>query len=75
MCDLIEASPSASLLLPLTTALQQELGLEPRVAREVTEVAQDIRRDLAKLKEKRTMALSREKGASPAAMRPDQKDG
>ena len=75
MCDLIEPSPSARLLLPLTTALQQELGLEPRVAREVAEVAQDIRRDLAKLKEERTMALSREKGASPAAMRPDQKDG
>ena len=75
MCDLIEASPSASLLLPLATALQRELGLEPRVAREVAEVAQDIRRDLAKLKEKRTMALSREKGASPVAMRPDQKDG
>jgi tetratricopeptide (TPR) repeat protein len=49
ICDLIQASPSASLLLPLTTALQQELGLEPRVAREVEEVARDIRRDLAKL--------------------------
>ena len=46
----ILASPSADLLLPLTTALQLELGLEPRVAQEVEEVAQDIRRDLADLR-------------------------
>ena len=49
MCELIKSSPSASLLLPLTTALELELGLEPRVPREVEEVAVDIRRDLAKL--------------------------
>ena len=49
MCELIKSSPSASLLLPLTTALELELGLEPRVPREVEEVAEDIRRDLAKL--------------------------
>ena len=54
MCELIKASPSAELLLPLTTALELELGLRPRVAREVEEVALDIRRDLAKLKEART---------------------
>ena len=47
MRDLIKASPAADLLLPLTTALELELGLEPRVAREVEEVAEDIRRDLA----------------------------
>ncbi|MDE0702359.1 MAG: tetratricopeptide repeat protein [Rhodospirillaceae bacterium] len=46
MCDLIEASPGGELLLPLRTALQRELGLEPRVAREVEEVAEDIRREL-----------------------------
>ena len=51
MCELIKASPSASLLLPLTTALELELGLEPRVAQEVMEVAEDIRRDLAKLRQ------------------------
>ena len=51
MCELIKASPSANLLLPLTTALELDLGLKPRVAREVEEVAQDIRRDLAKFKE------------------------
>ena len=54
MCELIKASPSVELLLPLTTALEWELGLQPRVAREVEEVAEDIRRDLAKLKEART---------------------
>ena len=54
MRELVQASPSADLLLPLTTALEWELGLEPRVAREVEEVAEDIRRDLAKLKEART---------------------
>ncbi|MCE2487019.1 MAG: AAA family ATPase, partial [Desulfurellaceae bacterium] len=44
--ELIQDSPAAPLLLPLTTALEQELGLEPRVAREVDEVAQDIRKEL-----------------------------
>ena len=47
----IRTSPSANLLLPLTTALERELGLDPRVAREVEEIAQDIRRDLAKLRD------------------------
>ena len=46
MCDLIGSSPAGDLLLPLTTALEKELGLEPRVAREVEEIAQDIRREL-----------------------------
>ena len=46
MCDLIKSSPAGDLLLPLRTALELELGLEPRVAREVEEVAEDIRREL-----------------------------
>ena len=54
MREMIRASPAADLLLPFTTALEREMGLEPRVAREVEEVAEDIRRDLAKLKEART---------------------
>ena len=54
MREMIRASPAADLLLPLTTALEREMGLESRVAREVEEVAEDIRRDLAKLKEART---------------------
>ena len=46
--DLIQRSPAADLLLPLVTALQQEVGLKRRVAREVDEVAQDIRKELAR---------------------------
>ena len=45
--ELIAASPSADLLLPFTIALERERGIESRVAREVEEVAEDIRRDLA----------------------------
>ena len=43
--ELIAASPAADLLLPYRTALEMELGIETRVAREVEEVAQDIRRE------------------------------
>ncbi len=46
MRELIKASSADSLLLPLTTAIEKELGLEPRVAKEVEEIAEDIRRDL-----------------------------
>ena len=53
MRELIEASPAAHLLLPLKTALERELGLEPQVAREVEEVAQDIQGKLATLKANR----------------------
>ena len=49
--DLIQASPAANLLLPLTTALEQEMGLTPRVAREVEEVAEDIRQRLTALRQ------------------------
>ena len=45
MHDLIKASPAADLLLPMTTALEKELGLAPLVAKEVVEVADDIRLD------------------------------
>ena len=48
MRELIQASPAATLLLPLTTALELELGLDPRVAREVEEVADDIQRAMKK---------------------------
>ena len=46
LSELIRKSPASDLLLPLTTALERELGLEPRVAKEVEEVAEDIRRDM-----------------------------
>ena len=51
--DLIRASPAADLLLPLTTALEIELGEEVRVAKEVDEVAEDILRDLEELRKER----------------------
>ena len=59
MRELIQRSPSAHLLLPLTTALERELGHEPRVAREVDEVAQDIQQTLATLKANRMLRSNR----------------
>ena len=50
MRELIEVSPSADLLLSLMTALAQETGEQPRVAREVEEVAWDIRKELESLR-------------------------
>ena len=46
MRNLIKSSPAADVLLPLSTALELELGLEPRVTREVKEIAEDVRREL-----------------------------
>ena len=63
--ELIQGSPAAPLLLPLTTALEQELGLDPRVAREVDEVAQDIRKELEDLRNaKRHKSLKTEEKRS-----------
>ena len=45
--EMIQGSPAADLLLPLVTALQQELGQEPPVGLEVHEIAHDIRDRLA----------------------------
>ena len=50
MIHLIDASPAKDFLLPVTTALQWELGGHPRVPREVEEVAKDIRAELKKLR-------------------------
>ena len=50
--ELIVASPASDLLLPLTTALERELGIKTRVAREVEEVAEDIQRDLEERRKK-----------------------
>ena len=47
--ELIQGSQAAPLLLPLVTALQQELGQVTHVAKEVDEVAGDVRRQLAQL--------------------------
>ena len=48
--ELVQNSPANDLLLPLVTALEQELGRKPRVAREVEEVADDIRKEFARLR-------------------------
>ncbi len=50
MLRLIEASTAKDFLLPVTTALQWELGRRPRVPLEVEEVAKDIASDLAELR-------------------------
>ena len=44
--ELILTSPASGRLLPLTTALERELGLETRAAREVEEMAEEVQRDL-----------------------------
>ena len=48
MRELIAGSRSATLLQPLLVALEQELGIESLVAREVEEVARDVREALAR---------------------------
>ena len=50
--DLIQESPSEGMLLPLATALREELEIESKVPLEVEEVAQDIRKDLAMLRQR-----------------------
>ena len=47
MASLIRESPSADRLAALLTALELEIGHEPRVAIEVREVAEDLRAELA----------------------------
>lgn len=51
MVALIRESPSAELLLPLTTVLDWETGKDPRVAAEVRKVAEDMRREFAEVRE------------------------
>ena len=57
MRELIAGSRSATLLQPLLVALEQELGIESRVAREVEEVARDVRKALARLRQIKTELL------------------
>ena len=64
--ELIEASPSAALLLSLTTALAQEEGLQPRVAREVEEVATDIRAELKTIREGSRLRTAADRDANRA---------
>ena len=48
--ELIQASPSSHRLLPLVTALEQELMQVTRVAPEVEEVAKDVRKIFSRLR-------------------------
>ena len=52
--ELIQESPAVQSLLPLVVALQQEEGAQPRVAREVQEVARDIRIKIAERRDQKT---------------------
>ena len=56
MRELILVSPAVELLWPLTTALEWEVGLDPRVPEEVSEVAEDIQRKLAEMRKARRAA-------------------
>ena len=51
MASLIRESPSAGHLLPLTTALDWEMGKKPRVAAEVRKVAEDIQHEFVEARE------------------------
>lgn len=51
---LLQASPATHLLLPLITALQHELGQTSQVAKEVAEVARDVRDRLAEARAAQT---------------------
>ena len=55
--ELFESSAAADQLLPLVTALQYEIGLKPRVAREVEEVARDIRSEFDRLRIRRLSSV------------------
>ncbi len=60
---LIQSSTSTpELTLPLATALQLELGEHPRVAKEVEEVAKDIRESLRKLAQEPNRNVSLKEG-------------
>ena len=52
--EVIQSSPASELMVPLVTALKQELGKQPRVAKEVHEVAGDIRQRIADLQQGNT---------------------
>lgn len=61
--DLLETSDAAPLLTPLITVIQQELRQTPKVAREVTEVASDVRIKLAEAR----AALAQVRGPNQAS--------
>ena len=52
MVLLVNESPAARHLLPLTTALELEMSVEPRVPIEIREVAEDMRAKLGEIRER-----------------------
>ena len=56
--DLLRSSPAAPLMAPLIAAVQQELGQTPQVAKEVDEVARDVRRRLDEARARRLQAAT-----------------
>ena len=56
IASLIRESPSVRRLLPLSTALELDMGGEPRVAIEVREVAEDMRAELGEIREQMGVA-------------------
>ena len=61
--QLIKASPARDLLLALATALEEELGHEPRVAIEVEEVARDIRLRLRGLRKRQRVEVDADRAS------------
>lgn len=57
---LLQGSPTAHLLQPLITAIQQEMGQTPQVAREVAEVASDVRIKLAEARARQAQARTQD---------------
>ena len=53
--ELIEGSRARDLLVPFVVALRKELGIETKVAKEVDEVANDIRLELAQMRESKNL--------------------
>lgn len=56
LLELVNNSPSSNLLRPLTVAIEKEMGETPVVAKEIEEVAEDIRQDI-----RERLATAREK--------------
>ena len=65
---LIEDSPSANALTPLAAALRLDLGAAPRVAREVIEVARDIKEELDQVRLRMQRLESRAAQSVPKAV-------
>ena len=65
MVSLIQQSRSARRLLPLATALELEMGLQPRVSIEIQRVAQDIQRDVRRIRDAVRSGRSRERVMIP----------